>query len=66
MSILERIKEGTLSPPEPLQVFQSYEIGSAFRKMQSGKSQGKMVIEFDKDHVVPVGKTEHLCTCSNI
>ena len=46
--------DGRIFIPKPLEIFKSTEIGSAFRKLQSGKSQGKIVVEFETYHIVPV------------
>ena len=47
-------KDEKLAPPSPIEVFHAPQIEDAFRYMQSGKSKGKIVIEFDDDDIVPV------------
>lgn len=46
--------------PKPLHVFRSSEVETAFRYLQSGKNDGKTVIEIHQDDMVPVCKNSNL------
>ncbi|KAF2015123.1 hypothetical protein BU24DRAFT_452003 [Aaosphaeria arxii CBS 175.79] len=50
--ILTLIEQKKMSPVHPLQVFSAGEIEKAFRAMQSGKTMGKIVVEFRPDEQV--------------
>lgn len=54
-------KNGNLVPPSPVEVFHAPKIEDAFRYMQSGKSKGKVVIEFGDDDTVQVCFSNHVC-----
>ena len=46
--------QGSIHTPQPLHVYQVSKIEDAFRFMQSGKNDGKIVIEMSKSDYVPV------------
>ena len=48
----------TISVPSPLHTFPASKIEEAFRFMQSGKSIGKIVIEFNDDDLVPTAPSK--------
>ena len=53
MSLVMRlIKNKTLSPPHPVNIYKSTQTEEAFRFLQSGKSIGKIVISLDGEDVV--------------
>jgi NADPH:quinone reductase-like Zn-dependent oxidoreductase len=52
--VMSLVEEGKIKVPSPLAVYKASQIEEAFRYMQSGKSKGKIVIEFNDDDVVPV------------
>jgi len=54
-AVMTLMKEKKITLPKPLEVYSGSQIEDAFRFMQSGKSKGKMVIEFHDDDMVPVG-----------
>ncbi|KAL9616846.1 MAG: hypothetical protein Q9160_008302 [Pyrenula sp. 1 TL-2023] len=56
--VLDDYAAGKVSVPKPLQIWQSPGIVPMFRKLQSGKSSGKMVVEFDEGHVLPPADLE--------
>lgn len=43
-----------ISPPQPLQVYQIGDLKNAFRRMASGKSSGKIVLDLNPSSEVPV------------
>ena len=54
MEVMEMLRLGKIAGPEPLNVFKASQVEEAFRYMQSGKSIGKIVVEFNDDDIVPV------------
>ncbi|KAJ5894604.1 hypothetical protein N7495_006295 [Penicillium taxi] len=57
-SVFASIKDGTLHPPQPINLFGVGEIEKAFRLIQSGKHIGKIIIEMKRqDRVMTVLKT---------
>lgn len=52
--VLTLIEQKKMSPAHPLQVFSAGEIEKAFRALQSGKTIGKVVVEFRPDEQVEV------------
>ncbi|KAI0805327.1 putative polyketide synthase [Xylaria sp. FL0064] len=52
--ILALMKQGKMSPAHPLQVFGVGDIEKAFRALQSGKTMGKIVVEFRPNEQVEV------------
>lgn len=53
-AVMSLVKDKKITLPSPLTVFSASQIEEAFRCMQSGKSKGKIVIEFHDDDLVPV------------
>ncbi|KAL8709002.1 MAG: hypothetical protein Q9220_006211 [cf. Caloplaca sp. 1 TL-2023] len=51
--IVDLLQDGKISVQRPLTVFDASRIEEAFRLMQSGKNQGKMVITFGSQDIVP-------------
>ncbi|KUJ10154.1 reducing type I polyketide synthase [Mollisia scopiformis] len=45
---------GKITVPSPIEVYHGSEVETAFRYLESGKSKGKLVIEFHNDDIVPV------------
>jgi len=45
---------GKITVPSPIQVYSGSEVEQAFRYLESGKSKGKIVVEFHDNDVVPV------------
>ncbi|KAI0110924.1 hypothetical protein GGR51DRAFT_569554 [Nemania sp. FL0031] len=57
--VVELIRNGTLRPPEPLNVFSAEEIESAFRYVQSGTNTGRTIIRpNDSDMVIKYTKQQ--------
>ena len=52
--VMGMLKENKIKVLSPLEVFRASQIEEAFRYMQSGKSKGKIVIEFNEEDVVQV------------
>lgn len=52
--VLTLIEQKKMSPAHPLQVFGAGEIEKAFRALQTGKTMGKIVVEFRPDEQVEV------------
>ncbi|KAL4862401.1 hypothetical protein BDV12DRAFT_207226 [Aspergillus spectabilis] len=52
-AVVDLAVKSQISAPSPLQVYGASQIEDALRLMQSGRSTGKIVIEFRKDHRVP-------------
>ena len=52
MTLMEAKK---ISTPTPLHIFNASQIEEAYRYLQSGRNTGKVVVQFDKDDLVPVG-----------
>lgn len=52
--ILSLIEQKKMSPAHPLQVFGAGEVEKAFRALQTGKTMGKIVVEFRPDEQVEV------------
>ncbi|KAI1378022.1 hypothetical protein F4677DRAFT_458752 [Hypoxylon crocopeplum] len=50
--VLDLTAQGQFSPAYPLQVYGISELQKAFRSLQSGKTMGKIVVEFRPDDVV--------------
>lgn len=50
--ILSLIEQKKMSPAHPLQVFGAGEVEKAFRALQTGKTMGKIVVEFRPDEQV--------------
>ncbi|KAH8879535.1 hypothetical protein GQ53DRAFT_853631 [Thozetella sp. PMI_491] len=50
--VLSLVAQGKMTPPEPVHVFSAGEIEKAFRSLQSGKTMGKIVVEFRPDEPV--------------
>jgi len=55
-AVVKLAAEGSITPPDPVQVFRGSEIQQAFRLMQTGKHTGKLVIEFADEDAVDVKK----------
>ena len=53
--VVEMLDKGEITIPSPLHVFDASKIESAFRLLESGKSIGKMVINFGDTDLVKVG-----------
>jgi NADPH:quinone reductase-like Zn-dependent oxidoreductase len=53
-SAMTLIKDGKISLANPIHVYNSSQVETAFRYLESGKSKGKLVIEFNDDDVLPV------------
>lgn len=53
-SILDLVKAKKLHAAQPLHVYKASEIEQAFRFMQSGQNDGKIVVEVKKEDPVPV------------
>jgi NADPH:quinone reductase-like Zn-dependent oxidoreductase len=53
-SVWDLLEEGKIHPPQPLQLFPVEKIEDAFRLLNSGNSSGKIVIEIERTHIVPV------------
>ena len=53
-AVMILLKDKKISVPFPLDVYRASQIEEAFRCMQSGKSKGKLVIEFGDNDIVPV------------
>ena len=53
-SIMALFAAGKISVPQPLHLFRVSELEKAFRSMQSGKNMGKIVVEMQRDAIVPV------------
>ncbi|KAM3072030.1 hypothetical protein ACMFMF_007424 [Clarireedia jacksonii] len=51
-AILSLVAKGELKPSQPMQVYGVSELEKAFRRMQSGKNSGKIVIEMRPDDYV--------------
>lgn len=47
-------RAGKITTATPIQVYRGSEVEAAFRYLESGKSKGKLVIEFHDDDIVPV------------
>ena len=54
--VMKMLQSGRIAGPQPLHLYKSSQIEEAFRYMQSGKSIGKIVVEFNADDIVPVRK----------
>lgn len=63
--VMSLAETGQLKPIYPLHVYQVTDVEQAFRFMQSGKSSGKIVLQIDKSHVVPVSVTLATPLCSH-
>jgi NADPH:quinone reductase-like Zn-dependent oxidoreductase/SAM-dependent methyltransferase len=50
-----------MKTPHPLTVFRGGQVEDAFRMLQSGRSSGKVVIEFSAEDVIPV--SSHFISC---
>lgn len=55
------IRERKVALPVPVQSYNASQIEDAFRFMQSGRSTGKMVIEFHDDDEVKVCSRDDCC-----
>ena len=53
--IFRLLRDGAISPVQPLNIFPLSEIEGAFRLIQSGKHSGKVVLKARKDTTVKVG-----------
>ncbi|KAL9059556.1 MAG: hypothetical protein Q9206_001431, partial [Seirophora lacunosa] len=51
--IIDRVSNGSVKTAAPLHEFSISDIESAFRFMQNGKNEGKIVLNIDPSHVVP-------------
>ncbi|KAI9036877.1 polyketide synthase [Aspergillus affinis] len=52
--VMDMLQAGTLHAPWPLQQFPLSSLEEALRVMQSGKHTGKLVIDMEPHHIVPV------------
>ncbi|PVH93388.1 reducing type I polyketide synthase [Periconia macrospinosa] len=52
--VMEMSRSGEICPIDPIQSFNIPDAENAFRFMQSGKSSGKIVLEIDKSHFLPI------------
>jgi NADPH:quinone reductase-like Zn-dependent oxidoreductase len=48
------LKDGKITLPSPIHIYNSSQFEAAFRYLESGKSTGKLVIEFQDDDMLPV------------
>ena len=53
-TVFDLVMAKKLRPAQPLHVYKTYEFDQAFRFMQSGQNDGKIVVEFGKEDQVPV------------
>lgn len=54
LSLVDLFKRKILHIPSPLKVFPVTDFEAAFRYLQSGNNPGKVVVEVDSEHIVPV------------
>lgn len=52
--VMEMLQNGKVTAPQPLHIYKASQVEEAFRYMQSGKNMGKIVVEFNRDDIVPV------------
>ncbi|KAK0610048.1 KR domain-containing protein [Bombardia bombarda] len=52
-SVMSLIAEGHAASPAPLHVYPLKDVEKAFRYMQSGKNTGRIIIDIDRQEVVP-------------
>lgn len=62
-TVMELLAVNKISPPKPLRIYGVAQIEDAFRQMQSGKTIGKLVVEFrpEEDVAVSQGFQNHSC-----
>ena len=53
-TVLDLAREGKISTPQPLHVYQASQVEDAFRYLQGGNNTGKTVVEFREDDKVSV------------
>ena len=49
--------DGKITVPAPVHLYKTSQIEDAFRFLESGKSMGKIVVEFNENDIVPVRKS---------
>ena len=54
-TVLDLAREGKISAPQPLHVYQASQVEDAFRYLQGGNNTGKTVLEFREDDQISVG-----------
>ena len=54
VAVMDLLIEGRIQHPSPLNVYPVSDIQKAFRFFQSGKHLGRVIINIDKDEIVPV------------
>ena len=52
--VVELLRAGKIAIPTPLHIYNASEAENAFRYMQSGKSIGKIIVQFNQEDLVPV------------
>ena len=64
--VMELLRAGKIAIPTPLHTYNASEVEDAFRYMQSGKSIGKVVVQFDQEDLVPVRSSTSLMSIKSI
>lgn len=60
LALIDLFQRGILRVPSPLKMFPVTDLEASFRYLQSGNNPGKVVVEVDREDIVPVRAESHL------